>query len=132
MSLFAWRACALAADDLGELSVANCIEMSKNLGKELANSPQAVAYRAARDAVHADVELSKMIEEYERHAGKMADLEDQQKPVEVEDKRKLQELNARLVASAGFKKFSAAQMEYINLLRQVNEAMRAELAETEG
>jgi cell fate (sporulation/competence/biofilm development) regulator YlbF (YheA/YmcA/DUF963 family) len=106
--------------------------MSKSLGKELANSPQAVAYRAARDGIHADVELSKMIEEYERQAGKMADLEDQQKPVEVEDKRKLQELNARLVASPQFKKFSAAQMEYINLLRQVNEAMRAELAETEG
>jgi cell fate (sporulation/competence/biofilm development) regulator YlbF (YheA/YmcA/DUF963 family) len=112
--------------------VANCIEMSKALGKEIANSPQAIAYRAASDAIHADAELSKMIEEYERQAGKIADLEDQQKPVEVEDKRRLQELNGRLVSSAQFKKFSAAQMEYINLLRQVNDAMRAELAETEG
>jgi cell fate (sporulation/competence/biofilm development) regulator YlbF (YheA/YmcA/DUF963 family) len=106
--------------------------MSKALGKEIASSPQAIAYRAAGEVLRADPVLSKMIEEYEHQAGKIADLEDQQKPVEIEDKRKLQELNGRLVSSPQFKKFSAAQMEYINLLRQVNDAMRGELAETEG
>jgi hypothetical protein len=35
------------------------------------------------------------------------------------------------VSSPIFKKFSAAQMEYIDLLRKVNDAMRAELAATE-
>jgi cell fate (sporulation/competence/biofilm development) regulator YlbF (YheA/YmcA/DUF963 family) len=47
--------------------------MSKSLGKAIADSPQAVAYRAARDAIHADDQLSKQIEEYHRQAEKIAE-----------------------------------------------------------
>ena len=47
------------------------------------------------------------------------------------DKHRLQELNDKLVASQEFKKFTAAQVEYVDLMRKVNEEIRRELAETE-
>ena len=50
----------------------------------------------------------------------------------VDDKHKLQQLNAALVASDLFKTFTAAQMEYVDLMRKVNQALRDELAAIEG
>ena len=38
----------------------------------------------------------------------------------------------RLVSAEVFKRYTAAQVEYVDLMRKVNEALRAELAETEA
>jgi len=111
--------------------VTDCIELASRLGKAIADSPQAVALRAARAALNAEAELTSTLGEYQKQADKIAQLEREQKPVEVEDKHKLQELNDKLVASEVFKKFTAAQVEYVDLMRKVNDAIRRELAETE-
>jgi cell fate (sporulation/competence/biofilm development) regulator YlbF (YheA/YmcA/DUF963 family) len=111
--------------------VTDCIELASRLGKAMADSPEAVALRAARVALNAEAELTSTLSEYQKQADKIAQIERQQKPVEVEDKHKLQELNDKLVASEVFKKFTAAQVEYVDLMRKVNDAIRRELAETE-
>jgi len=111
--------------------VTDCIELSAQLGRAMAGSPQAVALRAAREALNSQPEVIKTLEEYQEQAEKVTRLEQEQKPVEVEDKHKLQELNNRLVGSEVFKKFTAAQVEYVDLMRKVNDVIRRELAETE-
>jgi cell fate (sporulation/competence/biofilm development) regulator YlbF (YheA/YmcA/DUF963 family) len=116
---------------LGETNVTDCIELAARLGKAMADSPEAVALRAAREALNAEPELTRTLGEYQKQADKIARLEREQKPVEVEDKHKLQELNDDLVASDVFKKFTAAQVEYVDLMRKVNDAIRRELTETE-
>lgn len=106
-------------------------ELAGQLGKAISQSPQAAALRAASAELRAQTELVKLMEDFHRQMAKIADLERQRKPVEVEYKHKLRALNDRLVASEPFKKLSAAQVDYVELKRKALEAVRAELAETE-
>jgi len=111
--------------------VTDCIELATRLGKAIADSPQAAALRAARDVLNARPEIAAMLQDYHQQAEKVAKLEEEQQPVEVEDKHKLQSLNDQLVSSDAFKQFQAAQVDYVDLMRKVDEALRKELAATE-
>jgi cell fate (sporulation/competence/biofilm development) regulator YlbF (YheA/YmcA/DUF963 family) len=107
------------------------MELAARLGKLIAGSPQAVNLRAARDALDAEPEIVKTLEEYREQTIKIAALEEEQKPVEVQDKHRLQELNDQLISSAVFKRYQAAQVEYLDLMRRVDDALQQELEETE-
>lgn len=107
------------------------LEMAKRLGRSVAESPAAAAMRAARKEMEGQADLKQAIEEYQKQAGKIARLEREGKPVEVEEKRRLRDLNEKLVASDVFKRYTAAQVDYIDLMRKVNDTIRRELAEIE-
>ncbi len=107
------------------------IELAQRLGKAISESTQAANLRVAREEMDKQGEIAQMLKDYQAQAEKVAKLEHENKPVEVEDKHKLQELHGKLVASDVFKKFTAAQVEYIDLMRQVNETLQKQLSETE-
>ena len=107
------------------------IELAQRLGKEISESTQADNLRTAREEMRKQGEITQLLKDYQTQAEKIAKLEQENKPVEVDDKHKLQELHGKLVASDVFKKFTAAQVEYIDLMRQVNETLQKQLAETE-
>ena len=108
------------------------IELAERLGKAIANSQQALNMRQVQKALNAESEISQVLKDFQEHSQKIAQLEGQQKPVEVDDKHKLQELHDKLAASETFKKFAAAQVEYVDLMRRVNDALRKYEAETSG
>jgi len=107
------------------------IELARRLGQAMAQAPAAVAVRAARKELDAQADLKQTLDDYQKQVGKVARLEQAGKPVEVEDKHRLRELNDKLVASEVFKKYTAAQVDYVDLMRKVNDAIRKELTETE-
>jgi cell fate (sporulation/competence/biofilm development) regulator YlbF (YheA/YmcA/DUF963 family) len=108
------------------------IDLAAKLGKAIGQSQQALALRAAREEMHKQPELEKLLQQYQEQAQKIGQMEDENKPIEVEDKRRLQELHDKLVASEVFKKFTSVQVDYVDLMRQVNEALGRELSGTEG
>ena len=107
------------------------IELARRLGKSISESTQAADLRAAREEMNKQGEIAQLLKDYQAHAEKIAKSEHENKPVEVDDKHKLQELHGKLVASDVFKKFTAAQVEYIDLMRRVNETLQKQLSETE-
>ena len=107
------------------------IELAQRLGKEISESTQADNLRAAREEMNKQGEITQLLKDYQTQAEKIAKLEHENKSVEVDDKHKLQELHGKLVASDVFKKFTAAQVEYIDMMRQVNKTLQKQLAETE-
>ena len=107
------------------------IELAQRLGKSISESPQADNLRAARKEMNTQGEITQLLKDYQAQTEKVTKLEQEKKPVEVDDKHKLQQLHGKLVASDVFKKFTAAQVEYIDLMRQVNETLQKQLAETE-
>ena len=108
------------------------VEIADRLGKALAGSPQAAALRAARDDLDTQPELKQALIDYQDHSGKVARLQEENKPIEVEDKRKRQDLEDKLLASDVFKRFTAAQVDYVDLMRKVNGALQKHLATTES
>ena len=107
------------------------IQLAKRLGKAIAASSEATGLREARKALQAEPELSKTLEEFQHQSEKIAQLEAENKPVEVDDKHKLRGLHEKLVASETFKKYTAAQVDYVDMMRKVNDALRGPLGETE-
>lgn len=112
--------------------MADIIQLADQLGKAIGTSAQATAMRDARQAVEAQPELRKALNEYQTQVNKIAQLEHDRKPVEPQDKQKLQTLHDRLVSDPAFKRLTEAQMEYVELLRKVNQAVRQQLHATEG
>jgi len=112
--------------------VAAITELADRLGKAISESPQAARLREARRALEGDEQAKALLEEFHRQEEKIARLQEQNKPIEVDDKHKLRELRSRLVANEAFKRFSAAQVDYLDVVRQVNEAIQRHLGEVEG
>ncbi|ODS30412.1 MAG: hypothetical protein SCARUB_04485, partial [Candidatus Scalindua rubra] len=67
-------------------------------------------------------------EELEKQSQKIHELEKNLKPVEVEDKRKLQQLKEKVASNQSIQKFLKAQTDYVQLMTKVNENIEAELA----
>jgi cell fate (sporulation/competence/biofilm development) regulator YlbF (YheA/YmcA/DUF963 family) len=111
--------------------VSEIIDLATKLGKAIAESPQAAALKQSRKALEDQPEMVKLLQEYNQQAQKIGQLEEQNKVIEVDDKRKLQELHEKLVASDVFKKMQMAQMEYVDLMRKVSMGIHEQLKEIE-
>jgi cell fate (sporulation/competence/biofilm development) regulator YlbF (YheA/YmcA/DUF963 family) len=107
------------------------LELARKLGAALAQSPQALRLKALRGELQKDNDLTRTLQDYQRHAQKIAQLEQDNKPVEVDDKRRLEDLHDRLVSSDLFKRYTAAQVEYVDLMRRVNEELRRHLRDVD-
>ncbi len=111
--------------------MSDILQLAEQLGKAIASSPQVAKLRSAQKAVDDESDTVRTLKEYQQQADKIAQLEAEQKPVEPEDKRKLQELHDHLVASETFKAFTAAQVNYVELMRNVNDTIRKNLGDVD-
>ena len=106
-------------------------ELADRLGKEIAASPAAKELHLAREALHAETDLANTLKTFQDQTAKIAQIESEGKPVEVDDKHKLRDMHNKLVASATFKKFTAAQVAYVDMMRKVNEALQRQIGQAE-
>lgn len=107
------------------------VQLAERLGKAIAGCDQAVKLREARKAMNGEPGLAEIMKQYGEQSENIARLDAANQPVEVEDKHKLAELRGKLVSSETFKKFTAAQVDYVDMMRKVNEALQSQLADTE-
>lgn len=111
--------------------MADIIQLAEQLGKAISESPEATALLAVRKEISAQPEMAQLMQDYQGQMERIASLERDNKPIEVDDKHKLRDLHDKLVAAPLFKKLTEQQMEYVDLMRKVNDSLRAHLAETE-
>ena len=107
------------------------IDMAQKLGQAVAESTQARALSAARKELNEHKDVLDTLQAYQKQAGHMQELEQQNKAIEVDDKRKFQELHDKLVASDVFKKYTVAEMEFVDLMRQVNTTIRKQISDSD-
>ena len=98
------------------------------LGEALAAHPTVRGHYDAQRAVRTDTSAQQLLRDYQDHAKRMRQLEAEQKPVEVEDKRKLRDLEQQMARHETLKRFMRTQADYVALMAQVNAAMDAPLA----
>jgi cell fate (sporulation/competence/biofilm development) regulator YlbF (YheA/YmcA/DUF963 family) len=104
--------------DLQEL-----VRDARALGEKLAANPRVKAYFAAQRAVQEDAAAQALLQEYSAHGEHLRQLEAAQKPVEVADKHKMQDLENRVRATESLKELMRTQADYIELMNRVNTAM---------
>jgi cell fate (sporulation/competence/biofilm development) regulator YlbF (YheA/YmcA/DUF963 family) len=54
------------------------------------------------------------------------------KPVEVEDKKELQQLKEQVASNQSIQKFLKAQTDYVEFMKKINERIEAELTSKES
>jgi len=108
------------------------IKLADQLGKAIADSPAAQAYKRTREQMNAQPNVMDLLESFRRQSDKIMQASQKNQPIEVEDKHKLKELHAKLVSEEAYKNFSAAQVEYFDLMRKVNERINSYLSNIEG
>lgn len=108
------------------------VDLAEQLGKAIAESPASRKLREARKAMEAQPATLKLLHDYRTQSDKIAAMEETRKPVEVNDKHRLAELHDKLVSEETFKKYTAAQVDYVDLMRRVNDALRRQLSDVES
>lgn len=105
--------------------VQEILQLAEKLGKAIADSPQAARLDEARRKLDDQPEVRELIGQLNKQAQKIGELEQQNKPVEVEDKQKLREIQSKLVAQDVFKTYQSAQVDYMDLMTKVSQQIRA-------
>ena len=108
------------------------IEMAKKLGEQIAAHERTALLQKAQQEINEDPEAIKLIEEYQQQAIKIQELEKQQKPIEVEDKHKLQELEQGISSNAKLVELTRRQVDFVEMMRKVKENIDGQLQWEKG
>lgn len=99
------------------------LEAARKLGAMIAEHPTVRKYGEILDAIRNDVEAQRLLADYSRQIDLIGEKESQGRPIEVEDKRRLSDLQARVAMHPKLRDMQIAQMDYVDLMRRVDEAM---------
>jgi len=105
------------------------VELAEKLGSLLAKEPAVRAFVQARKSVDDDKQAQQLLKDYEAQARRIGELEASGKPVEPEDKHKLSDLQSQISSNELIKKFLQAQVEYMDVIRKVNERINQHLGQ---
>lgn len=109
--------------DLQEL-----LTKARVLGEALAGHPRVRAHYEAQRAVRDDAAAQKLLQDYQTQLNHIRRLEAERKPVEVADKHKLRDLEARMAGHEAFKNLMRTQADQVEIMAHVNRAIEEPLA----
>jgi len=103
------------------------IEMARKLGKKVAAHERTVLLKKAQEKVDADAGAAKLVEEFQQQAQKIQALEQEQKPIEVEDKHKLRDIEQKIIANENLAELTRCQADFVELMHKIKGALDNEL-----
>lgn len=99
------------------------LKAATELGKLIVSHQASQQFEAAVKKLQENVEAQRVLTDFNRHLQKIGEKEAEGKPIEVEDKRLLEKLQSNVIRNDILKQFQIAQMDYLDLMRKVDEAM---------
>ena len=102
------------------------------LGQLVAQHPAVERYKNAQKAVAEDPDANRTMAEFERQLESLARQESTGMPVTDAQRAQLENLQSRIVSNVKVKNLNMAQVEFIDLLRKVNQAVQSKVVEAGG
>jgi len=99
------------------------LEAARQLGKLIGSHDAAKKFADVTGRLRDDDDAQRLLSDYNRHASTIAEKESNGSPIEVEDKRKLEEFQTKVMTHDLLRDFQMVQMDYVDLMRRVDEAM---------
>ena len=106
------------------------LQLARRLGSAIADTDRHKALEQARRQIAADTDAQQLLESFNKQQQKIDDLLRHNKPVEVEDKQRLLDLQQQVTSHAGLKNLVKAEADYSELMNKVNQAIQAGLSGT--
>lgn len=104
------------------------LKKARELGDLISEHPATKKLEDVLQRLQNDTDAQRALNDYNRHLQALAEKEQAGRPIEVEDKRKLEQLQGALVRNPILRDFQMAQMDYLDLMRQVDEATQGSAA----
>ena len=102
------------------------LEKASKLGAAIASHDRYKMFKEAEERLKKDDEAIGISEELEKQSRKIHELEKDLKPVEVEDKKRLQQLKEKVASNQSIQNFLKVQTDYVELMTKVNKQIEAE------
>jgi cell fate (sporulation/competence/biofilm development) regulator YlbF (YheA/YmcA/DUF963 family) len=108
------------------------LDAAEKLSQLVAEHPAVARYKSAQKSVADDPEAGRMLAEFDRQIETLARQEQQGVPVNDAQRAALETLQSRIISHIKIKNLNMAQVEFIDLLRKVNQTIQRPLTETPG
>ncbi len=108
------------------------LDAAKALGELIAKNPVGAKLEDAISQLQNDIDAQRVMTDYQRYLQTIGEKEAQGQPIEVADKQKLQALQQAVVHNLILQQFQVAQMDYLDLMREVDGAIGQQAAPGPG
>jgi cell fate (sporulation/competence/biofilm development) regulator YlbF (YheA/YmcA/DUF963 family) len=107
------------------------LALARELGKLVARHDASMRYEQVLKGLQEDTDAQRLLNDYNRQATTVGEKEAAGSPIEVQDKHKLAELQGKLIDHPLLRDLQLVQMDYLDLMRRVDEAISADGARPE-
>jgi len=104
-------------------STEEIVELAQKLGALLGDHDVSTGLEKALGALQGDTASQQAIAEFNRFGSELEQKAAQGQPIEVADKQKLESLQQAVVMNPLLANFQQKQMDYVDLLRQIDDAI---------
>ena len=105
----------------------NLLELARQLGQTIAADERTAKLNQAQEALNQDEAARKLLQDYQQQAEHIRKLEAAQKPIEVEEKHKLIELEQNISTNAVIGEMTRRQVDFVDMMRKVKETIDAQI-----
>ncbi|MFA9478685.1 YlbF family regulator [Phycisphaerales bacterium AB-hyl4] len=111
-------------------STEDILKAARELGEKISQHDAAKKFQDIVTRLRDDQDAQRLLNDYNRHLQTVSEKEMNQQPIEVEDKARLKELQTKVVTHPVLRDLQIAQMDYVDLMRRVDEAMTGQTPDT--
>ena len=111
------------------VDTAQILAEADKLGQLVAQHPAVERYKSAQRAVAEDPDANRTMAEFERQLETLARQESSGMPVTDAQRQQLESLQSRIVSNVKVKNLNMAQVDFIDLLRKVNQTIQGKLVD---
>jgi cell fate (sporulation/competence/biofilm development) regulator YlbF (YheA/YmcA/DUF963 family) len=108
------------------------MEAAEKLSAMVAEHPSVGKYKAAQKAVADDPEAGRLLADFDKQIETLSRQEQSGMPVTDAQRRQLEGLQSRIISHIKIKNLNLAQVEFIDLLRKINQTIQRPLNEGAG
>ena len=95
------------------------LEQAKKLGQMIADDQRTKSLKDMQDNLDKDEDAKQLLQDYQQQMEKITELEQTGKPIEVEDKHKLRDIEEKMAVNETIKQITIKQVEFVNMMNKV-------------
>lgn len=108
------------------------LDAAEKLSQMVADHPATARYKQAQKAVTDDPDASRLLSEFDRQIETLGRQEQSGMPITDAQRQQLESLQSRIMSHIKIKNLNLSQVEFIDLLRRINQTIQRPLTETAG
>ena len=106
------------------------MDAAEKLGQMVAQHPAVERYKQAQKAVAEDAEAGRLLADFDRQLETLARQEQSGMQVTDAQRQQLEALQSRIISHLKIKNLNLAQVEFIDILRKINQTIQRPLMDT--